>query len=403
MAKPPNAPRFGTAVEGEARFPRPVLEAEFDHLMAHTNGTRIFGLRRTGKSTEGRALCDRLHRADPQALVIYIDAQGMESEASLLVDLLKALPARAKGWHTRFFELLTDDQGISHLAREALKKLTGASADIQAYFGPIIQLLERALQPDDKVTLVIDEFPWLCRSILEHDPESGRARVDVLLASLRRLRDRHVRMVLMGSIGMTALLREHRVYTEHLNDLQLLEIPPLAPEEAKAFLAWLVAGHGIQGWTEAHTQGCLDECGVFYPSVLHIAFLQLTVGGRAAALANIPDIFADKVRPDFDATLYAQFDRRLAHYRGLPEPLPSLTRALLDRVLNAPGQTATLSELRGVLPTGAEDTDLRDALSILREDGFLSLRVPRGQPEQWRAASPLVPSWWQQGHGGFRP
>lgn len=403
MATPPSRPRFGTAVEGEARFPRPTLEAEFDHLMAHTNGTRIFGLRRTGKSTEGRALCDRLGRTDPEALVIYIDAQGMESEASLLVELLKSLPERAKGWHGRFFEFLAADQGISHVTREALKKFTGASADIQAYFGPITQLLERALQPEDRVTLVIDEFPWLCRSILEHDQERGRARVDLLLASLRRLRDRRLRMVLMGSIGMTALLREHQVYTEHLNDLHLLEIPPLAPEEAQAFLAWLVAGHGIQGWTEAHTQGCLDESGVFYPSVLHIAFLQLTVGGRAAALPNIPDIFADKVRPDFDATLYAQFDRRLAHYRGLPEPLPRLTPALLGQVLNAPGQTATLAELRGLLPSDADDSDLRDALSILREDGFLSLRVPRNQPEQWRAASPLVLSWWRQGHGGSRP
>lgn len=403
MAHPPGPPRFGTAVEGEKRFPRPVLETEFDHLMANTNGTRIFGLRRTGKSTEGRALCDRLRRADPQALVIYIDAQGMESEASLLVDLLKALPERAKGWRAHFFEFLTADQGISHMAREALKKFTGASADIQAYFGPITQLLERALQPEERVILVIDEFPWLCRSILEHDQERGRARVDVVLASLRRLRDHRVRMVLMGSIGMTALLREHRVYTEHLNDLHLLEIPPLAPDDAQEFLAWLVAGHDIQGWTEAHTQACLDECDLCYPSVLHIAFLQLTVGGRAAALANIPDIFADKVRPDFDATIYAQFDRRLTHYRSLPDPLPRLTRALLDQVLNAPGPSATLSELRGVLPSGADDSDLRDALSILREDGFLSLRVPRNQAEQWRAASPLVLSWWRQGHGGSRP
>lgn len=400
MTKPPRYPRFGTTVEGDARFPRPALEAKFDHLMTYTNGVRIFGLRRTGKSTEGRALCDRLRSAEPDTQVIYIDVQGMESEASLLVALLKSLPDRAKGWHARFFEVVASDQGISHMAREALQKYAGTSTDIQTYFGPITKLLECALQPEDRLTLVIDELPWLCRSILEHDKERGPARVDVLLASLRRLRDRKVSMVLMGSIGMTALLREYGVYTEHINDLHLFEISPFDPDEAKKFLEWLVAAHGVEGWTEDHTRCCLDECGALYPSALHMAFIQLTVGGKAAALANFADIFADKVRPDFDATIYAQFARRLTHYRGLPQPLPHLTRALLGHILNASDQVATLPELHTVLSAGGDDSDLRDALTILREDGFLSLRAPRNQPDRWRAASPLVLSWWRQSHGG---
>jgi hypothetical protein len=396
---PHQPPRFGTAVEGDSRFTRPDLEAQFDHVLAHTNGVRLFGLRRTGKSTEARALCARLHKLEPGAHIIEVDAQGMSSEGALVADMLKKVPESAKGLRDRFIQAVGSDEGIPMAVRGALQKFAGAPAELQAYFVPIMGALERALAQQTQAILVIDELPWLCKSILESDATDGRRRVDMLLASLRRLRDRQVRMVLLGSIGMVALLRQHGLNVEHLNDLKLFEIPPLPPEEARAFLTWLVERSQIKGWTDDHTQACLDECDALYPAVLHLAFIELTVGGRAASLGKFEDIFADRVRPDFDAAIYAQFDRRLLQYRKLPAPLPRLLLALLGQAMSLDNASGTLPELRQALQEGDDESDLRDALTMLREDGFLTVRVPRKQPERWSAASPLVTAWWAQSHG----
>jgi hypothetical protein len=48
-------PHVGTAVQGEKRFPCPVLEAEFDSVLTRGNGGTLFGLRRIGKSSEAMA------------------------------------------------------------------------------------------------------------------------------------------------------------------------------------------------------------------------------------------------------------------------------------------------------------------------------------------------------------
>lgn len=402
--------RYGTAVTGEERFGRPALEAEFDAAMTQGSGARLLGLRRIGKSTEALACLARL-AATPSVHLVNLDAQGMTSEAKLLLDILAALPR--DGLRERVTRLIGSESAIAHGVREALQKFTGVSADIEAYFVPIARAVEQAFEAQDGLVLVIDEFPWLCRSILESDPARGRSRVDVLLAILRRWRVKGVRMMLLGSIGMAALGRQHGLDLNHLNDLQMLEVPPLTPEEAAELVAALVEGEQISGWSEEHTQQLLEECLALYPAIVQKAFQQLTLKRQAVSLARLPDIFASKVRPDLETAFFEQFDRRLKAYDSLPAPMPALLRRLLKQVLdnaleqgfNAPAhealQTVEFPALQVAETThGTDAADLGDALAILREDGYLSLRAPRRAPQQWRPASSLVLAWWEQRRGG---
>lgn len=404
--------RYGTAVTGEERFGRPALEAEFDAAMTQGNGARLLGLRRIGKSTEALACIERL-AARPGLHLVSLDAQGITSEAKLLLDILAALPSQ--GLRERVTRLIGAENAIAHGVREALQKFTGMPADIEAYFVPIALAAERAFEAQDGLVLVIDEFPWLCRSILESDPAKGRSRVDVLLATLRRWRAKGVRMMLLGSIGMAALGRQHGLDLNHLNDLQMLEVPPLTPDEAADLVAALVQGEHVSGWSDDHTRQLLDECLALYPAIVQKAFQQLSLGHRAVPLAQLPDIFADKVRPDLETAFFAQFDRRLKAYRSLPAPMPALLERLLKQVLghairqalHTPShETAHAVEYPALQAAEAthhtDPADLGDALAILREDGFLSLRAPRRAPQAWRPASSLVLAWWEQRRGGGR-
>jgi len=397
MSHAPVPPFYGTSATGHHRYSRPALEAELDSAMTHTNGARLFGLRRTGKSTEALACRTRLASAASAPILVELDAQGCTHEAKLLMDFLNALPE--KSLKDRLIQAIGSDSTIAQGVREALKKLSGAPSDVQAYFPQIMHAVESAIESKDGIVLIIDEFPWLCRSILESDTQNGRSRVDVLLATLRRWRFKGVKMMLLGSIGMAALGRQYRLDLNHLNDLQLLEVPPFSRHEAEDLVQALIAGSGVQDWSSEHTIQMLDECAALYPAMIQQAFLQLSFGQRATRLEKLADRFAERIRPDQDASFFTQFDRRLQLYRQLDTPMPELLPDLIATILRQPNQSQTYPELQALFAT-IDNVDLGDALSILREDGFLSLRAPRGRPQEWRAASGLVTAWWQQRYGG---
>jgi hypothetical protein len=393
-------PHIGAEVTGDKFFPRKGLEEEFDSAMTGGNGAKLFGLRRIGKSSEAAACCERLRQVG--YIVVKEDAQGMTSEVALLQAILRQLPA--DGLQTRVMKLIGDDNAITKTARDLLTKATGGKPeDVLAYFGPIMAAVENAIGHSDRLVLVVDEFPWLCRSILQSDKERGKSRVDVLSAALRRWRSKGVPMLLMGSIGMVALGRQYDLDLSHLNDLSPLCVPPLEPDEAKALVDALAAGGNISGWTEDHTAALLDETVAFYPALLQKGFEQTTLGKRAAKIERFADVFADKVRPDFDGTYYQQFDKRRKLYRELPEPLPVLLEGVLLTVMKAKSPVSW-DDLYEKLTEGREvaDADLGDALNILREDGFLAVRAQRDGSQHWRPASDLMTAWWKLRRGGSR-
>ena len=305
----------------------------------------------------------------------------------------------SQGWRGRIASAIADDSAIAASARDALGKLTGSHAtDVQAYFGPIAAAIERTVQRSDRVVLMIDELPWLCRTILEGDATGGHRRVDVLLASLRRWRTKGVRMLLLGSVGMVGLGRKYGLDLNHLNDLTPLEVPPLDQDEARTMVRALVAGGQVRDWTDAHTDALLAESAALYTSMLQRGFRALTVGGKAAPLPDVHEIFATKVRPDLDATFYRQFDKRVQLYRELDAPLSALLTSTLKRTLSSPEPTP-LQALREAAGASVDAADLGDALSMLREDGFLNMRAMRDGSQTWRPASSLVSAWWTQRRG----
>ena len=399
---------FGTGAGGRGgRYDRPWLNTEFDDAMDRGNGGRLFGLRRVGKSTEAEACIER-QRDRAGVTAIHLNAEGCGNEGKMLLDLLKILPQ--KGWLEHVTARIGANNAIALAVREGLQKFTGTPADLTDYFAPIAEAIESTLGKADRLVLVIDEFPWLARSILEADPARGRSRVNQLLATLRRWRggEHGMRMLLVGSIGMAALGRRYDLDLSHLRDMAFLEVPPLEDNEANEFITALA--QGVTGWSDGHTTALLEESVAYYPSVLQAGFQYMTPGTKALPLARIPDLFADKVRPNLDQNFFSQFDKRVQLYRELPPPSPDLLRTILDLVMKAPDQQLPYPDLCAALavalPTQAggppvfDDADLGEALTILREDGFVSVRAPRNAPQIWRAASGLVTAWWSQRHGG---
>ena len=399
-------PHYGSVVYGSQRFTRPELEAEFDSALLGGNGALLFGLRRIGKSTEAAACAERLR--DQGLTVIEIDTQGLTSEADLLLRICANLPTQ--GWGAKIIKAISDDSAIATGVRTALQQLNREKlGDIEAYFSTIATTIERAIetasanadsQNQGRLLLFIDEFPWLCRSILDSDADNGRQRINQLFAALRRWRGAGMSMLLIGSIGLIGLGREHKLDLDHLNDLTSLSMPPLQDStRATAFVNALAHGSQITNWSEQHTQAVLDESIAWYPAMLQKAFQVLTAGNKAVALERISDMFADKIRPELDRTFFDQFDRRMKRYKALKEAWATHLPKLCETVLSS-NTLITRETLRSSLSEAIDEADLGDALAMLREDGFLDVRINKDGGQLWRPASPLVTAWRDRRRGG---
>ncbi len=386
-------PHYGNYVTGDRRFPREDLEAEFDTAIMGGSGGSLFGLRRIGKSSEAAACAQRLRKNGTK--VLEIDVQGKDSEGALLLDIISGLPHDGLGG--RVVRAITQSKTIAEGARLFIEGKGGDANAVNAYFPAISAHIQSALRErDGEIALFIDEFPWLCRSILQGDPDGGRARVDRLLAELRRWRAEGMRMLLTGSIGMTGLCREYRLDASHLNDLTRLSVPPLnGPDEGRAFVEALIAGSKVEGWSEAHTSALLEETVAWYPSILQYAFQQMAPGSRAVPVQRIPEIFATNIRPNNDGTFFEQFDKRIHLYGAINDASSRILPELCECVLSADAPV-TREALRQQLELKVGEVDeavLGDALKILHEDGFLHPRFDADEKQSLAPASRLVTAW----------
>lgn len=390
-------PHYGTAAVGASRFPRPEIETRALDAMTRTNGLRLFGLRRIGKSTLLQYCVDQLRERGIH--VIDIDAEGMSLETDLLYGILAQLPS--EDLRSRIFRAVSNSNVLPQTIRTAFEKKTGITGDTIEYFRALSSVIGTELQRPgvDQIAIVIDEFSFLCRTILQGD-QSGRGarRVEVLLAALRGWRSNGVRMVLSGSIGLAALARRYKVDLTHNSDLNPLDLPPFLPEQhdtVVAFVSALVKGGEIEGWTDLHTESLLDECTAWYPSLIQQALLELSPGGQAVRIDEIPDLFATNIRLALDENFFQQFDKRLKSYDELDGVIRPAFKPLCGAavVAKVPLSRQDLAEAAKV---ELDEVTLAEALRILREDGFLTVRIDREGLQQWSVASPLVTAWWRQ-------
>lgn len=241
---------YGNAVAGDQRFDRPKLQEKLLRTLASSGGVKMFGLRRIGKSTLRRYVIERMEQAGKP--VAFFDAQGLQSIQDLLGDLFGALP-RESDLKTRVLGFIAKDSPVRN-ALEALASGTRTGeALVSAYWREAYNGIRKALGATSvPPLLVIDEFSLFLKNILERTPE-GRDEIDQLLAAMREWRAAGMKMLLTGSIGVTALSRRYQLTGDHLNDLQPFDVPELSDDEAREFIRQATEKPSQGRWRDEHT------------------------------------------------------------------------------------------------------------------------------------------------------
>jgi len=236
------------------------------------------------------------------------------------------------------------------------------------------------------VVLLIDEFPFLCENLLQR--EGGRDILVKLLAALRQWRSLpNVAMLITGSIGMRGIIYRHGLNSAHLNDMMLVQVPPMEEPDTRAMLDALVAHAKLEWWNEAVAAALLRNITAFYPSFIQYAFN--SIKARQAATADaVQATFVNEILPGLSQDFFLQFRSRLKRYDTAQRPALEYAVHIVAKA-DAIGVMA-IEAFYDVFDTEIPDQEGEEILEILIEDGFLRTDIIQ---QLIHVASPLVAVW----------
>lgn len=194
-------------------------------------------------------------------------------------------------------------------------------------------LVEQQGAAGKRVVFLFDEMPWMLSAIADPKREGAQTAMG-LLDLLRSLRQGETtgqgfRSVLCGSDGMHHVLDELRhcgYRNEPVNDMILVEVPPLATDLATELAAQLVAGEQLPGDPDAANR--IAELTGGFPYYIHWVVSRLRTAGQAATHAAIDDALRWLLTADHDPCNFRHFRTRIDSY--YPADV-KVVLALLDR------------------------------------------------------------------------
>ncbi|MCK6503662.1 hypothetical protein L6R53_09735 [Myxococcota bacterium] len=342
----------------------------------------LHGPRRFGKST----LVGQLVQASPPSMsVLALDLEGMhrdpvdELARALRTELPRSTWARALDLGRRFDSLEAAGFGLS------LKQ-----GEVPAPWSRVEQLLRDAVAALGEKTLVValDEVPWWLDAVRS---TQGAPAARAALAQLRRLRQHpqlrsRLRMILTGSMGLSGLAGELGASAE-LNDLDVLEMPPMDPEEGRTlFEVELRADQRcdpeVAGYAVAMAGG----------SPHWIKLLAVECGEAPAPDVAAVDRAVDRLLQPALRHLFA--DEGMEHFRRRHPARLAVLQAMLSAVDGADRGVPRQAAFNAAVLTDPDlrQTDARDCLFLLY-DAFL-LREDGPEAVAW--VNPIFRRWWRR-------
>ena len=350
---------------------------------------RLENERRLGKTTVLRKLQAETPKGTRSLLM---EIGGLSSTTGFIEELIdkidSAIPEKGSSFRTRANAVISAIAGVEIAG---VRIPAGAKTHWRVILlGCFDELMK---QTPDRIVFFWDEMPWMLHKIKETE---GMTAVVDLMDTLRDVRQTHdrVRMVLTGSIGFHHILgdfEEKGIPARIVNDMRLMDIPPLDEEDARDLAQRLLKGENIEvDDMDATTKALYDETGgvAFY---IHSVISNLAAGGKAS-VALVRDCVFKCLTQDTDPWEMRHFDTRIKAYYGARE---HVVRAMLDKL--AASEECTLQELASCIaaePEGPTPAEIaRDLLRKMGRDHYV-VEQPLAS-RRYRFKFALLKRWWQ--------
>jgi CheY-like chemotaxis protein len=250
---------------------------------------------------------------------------------------------------------------------------------------------------DERLVFFFDEMPYMIDAVAKRQSEAKAMEILDLCRSLRQSPEtgRAFRMVLTGSVGMHHVLdqlRKQGYSNAPLNDMETVEVPPLARADAEDLACRLFAGERLSSTTAADAAAVLaDETGCF-PYFIHCVVRELSVKSEPAEPESIRHTVQRMLTDKLDKWEMRHFRQRINTY--YPDDSKTVL-ALLDALAAAGPLTVqeVISQAEHQLSVDGER--VRDLLRLLQLDHYLD----RHDDGRYEFGFALLRRWWRYDRG----
>jgi hypothetical protein len=257
----------------------------------------------------------------------------------------------------------------------------------------IEDLVEQQTAEGKRVVFLFDEMPWMLAAIADPKRDGEQTAMEVLdvLRSLRQspTTGQGFRMVLCGSIGLhhvLGTLKQQGYKNQPVNDMTLVEVPPLDPPTATDLATQLLAGEGL---TADPTAGAIiaEQTGGF-PYYIHWIVSELRLTGRPVTKGEIDLVVKKLLTAPHDPCDLQHFKKRIGTYYPQDE---KVVLALLDHAAFFGGPLTQAEFINVAKSAGAtDDNRVREVLRLLAVDHYLT----RDTDGRYGFRHTLLRRWW---------
>jgi hypothetical protein len=237
-----------------------------------------------------------------------------------------------------------------------------------------------------------DEMPFMLQNIRAGEGSTAAREVLDVLRGVRQT-NQAIRMVFTGSIGLHHVLAELRggaqVSHAPMNDMDRLDVPPLARQDAKELAQRIIAGEGLSGAASDDAAAVLaDEVnGIAY--YVHLVLDGLVKDGREATPQDVRRLVKRKIQDPTDPWNLAHFLQRAAPYYGKER---GLALALLDALAGTEAMSrAQLVRVAQAIADVRDPHEVTTMLARLTNDHY----VAADDEGRFRFCYSVVQRWWR--------
>ena len=358
------------------------------------NSVRMEAERRIGKTSI-------LHKMDAQPPpgweTVSLDLEQVHSATEFAERVCEKIQARLTGWKKQGLRIRSFLESLRG-TQVGPMKFPEKTARPEGYWKTLLNhavedLVEQQHAAGKRVVFLFDEMPWMLSAIADPHRDGAQTTMEVLDVprSLRQspTTGQGFRMVLCGSVGMHHILAELRCSgyrNQPVNDMMLIEVPPLEADVAAELATRMIAGEGLPGEPDAASR--IAEVTGGFPFYIHWLVSRLSTEGRFATQTEIDDAVKWLLTADHDPCDLRHFLKRIrSYYPGVEK----IVLAILDYAAKNQAHLTQADLINVGKGAGtSEDEQIRELLRQLAMDHYLS----KGTDGRYSFRSALLRRWW---------
>ena len=232
-----------------------------------------------------------------------------------------------------------------------------------------------------RIVLLIDEFPVALERIAKEQGDEAGVEFLHINRSIRQRAQRGLQFIYTGSIGLPNIAGKLKA-TATINDLNIIEVPPLSREEGKQFTRHLLKTYGVRHSPKT-IDYMLDQLRWLMPFFIQLIVQMLIdeyeLEPRVISKADVDQVIekASNHRNNiYFESYYSRLDKSLTHTES------TLAKIILSEIA-----------IKDHIPLDhyGDQREAQSVLEVLEFDGYIN-----SQGGSYRFNSPILQLWWRK-------